>query len=223
MLLDNKLYPITTQMSFLKADIEEIKNEFLQWQNPLVQKFDNFFDFKTIDIPLEDTLKSLLPLTTAERRRYILIPSKNDWVCLLDNGHTGTDRTVPEILGKRLNCKVIFTIYDPNTEDTLLDIFDSQNSNFDLIRSISAINENGWKFEQYGVIQDFENLEYYKSRQIKKRFNFNILKEYLNSLDINASDTSFYKPNKAILIEKKGEMFDSTKELSLEKAQLFFK
>lgn len=223
MLLDSKLYPITTKMSFLKADIEEVKNEFLKWQNPLVEKFDNFFDFKTIDLPLEDTLKSLLPLTTAERRRYILITSKNNWVCLLDNGHTGTDRTVPEILGKRLDCKVVFTIYDPNTEDTLLDVFDTQNSSFNLIRSISAINENGWIFEQFGDIQDFENPEYYKSRQIKKRFNFNILKEYLDNLDINAFDASFYKSDKAILIEKKGKMFDSTKELSIKEAQLFFK
>jgi hypothetical protein len=223
MLLNNSLFPITSQIAFLKADLQEVKNEFLKWQNPLVDKFDNHFDFKTLNLSIEDTLKSLLPLTIAERRRYILIPTLNNWVCLIDNGHTGTDRTVPEVLGKRLNCKTIFAIYDFQTEDTLLDIFDAKTSNFDLIRSISAINENGWKFEQYGNIQDFENIEYYKSRQIKKRFNYNILQEYLEKIGINISDINFYKPHDTILIEKQGKMFDSTKELSLVEAQLYFK
>ncbi len=225
MLLNNKLYPITSQMAFLKANIEDVKTEFLKWQNPLVEKFDNHFDFKEINQTLNKVLETLLPLTTSERRRYILIPTKNDWVCLLDNGHIGTDRTVPEILGKRLKCRTIFSVYDYQTENTLLDIFDTKekDSNFDLIRSISSINENGWEFEQYGNVQNFENTEYYKLRQIKKRFNFNILKEYLLKIGIDAFNDEFYNSKKSILIEKKGQMFNTTKELSLEEARTFFK
>ena len=222
-LFNNNLYPITSHFAFIKANIDDIKNRFIEWQNPLVSEANNKLQIKHLKLNLKDTLLSLCPLTSVEKRRYLLIPTSSEWVCFLDNGHTGTDRTAPEVISKSLNCESAFIVYDDFTKSTLLDVFKIVNGNVDLVRSIYAIKDSKWEFEIYGDIQDFENPEYYKARQIKDRFNMNILNEYLEKLDIHVFDENFYNSTESIFFEKKGKMFDLTQELSLKQAQNFFK
>lgn len=220
--LFKRLNPITSQIAFIKGDLANIVTEFLKWQEPLISEFNNSLKATQINDNLENTLMQLCPLTTTERRRYLFIPVKNNWVAMFDNGHTGTDRTAPKILGKRLHSKHLYISYDLNTEETLFDYYDLIGDNIELIRSISVIRESKWEFEEYGTPFSFEKIIDYKNRQIKKRFNIETLVEYLNELGISIFTEDFYSSQDSILVEKIGPKFENTKELSLKEAQNFF-
>jgi hypothetical protein len=222
-LFDNKLNPITTRWSFIRGDIDDIINEFLAWQEPLNLKHSIFFSKSSVNDSLEQVLLSLCPLTTTERRRYLFIPTFQNWVAFLDNGHTGTDRTIPEVLGGKLNFETVYFSHDSISQETAFDYFGKSENGVRLTRSIASINEGGWKFFQYGVPLSFEKVENYKSRQIKKRFDFSLLAEYLLCLGIDAFNEEFYKSTNAILIKKEGPLFSGTRELSIHQAQNWFR
>lgn len=215
--------PITDKMAFLKADIGLVVEAFLAWQTPLVAEHKNIFYKVSINDSLEKLFQSLCPLTTAERRRYLFIPTQSEWVTLVDNGHTGTDRTIPEVLSTVINTDCVFFTYDSQTEETILDIYGMIEANkIDLIRSIAVVKEDGWRFYQYGSPLPFEDLVSYKSRRIKDRFNRPILNHYLKELGIDAFNDAFYNSKDAIMLIKQGPQFKNTKELTIEEAQNFF-
>lgn len=219
--LFNELYPITSKSAFIEGDINNLVDIFIEWQNPLIQKNKNSFQISTIKGSLSEALKKLVPLTTGERRRYLFIPTQNQWVAYFDNGHTGTDRTAPTVLGQKSNSKNIYFSFDNNTEETTFELYDKLQNEIKLIRSIAVLKESKWEFDQYGSPLPFEKTENYSTRQIKKRFNIDLLTEYMKSLEIDAFNQNYYQ-NDAILIEKVGPIFPSTKQLSLEEAQNFF-
>lgn len=70
--------------------------------------------------------------------------------------------------------------------------FEYIHSNGD-IRIIMALKEDRWTFFQQGEPLPFENLEYYNSKRIKDRINFDIIKEYLLKLGID-----FYKIDSSV-------------------------
>lgn len=221
--LFNKLSPITSKVAFIQEDINVIVEKFLEWQNPLISKHHNSFKKAITTTNLETSLMELCPLTTPERRKYLLIPAQNQWVAFFDNGHTGTDRTAPEVLGDKLDAKTVYITFDHNSEETTFEYYSNVNNNFDLVRSIATINEGKWSFHQYGSPLSFEKTENYKARKIKSRFNLNLLIEYLEKLGIYAFNEDFYLCQEgAVLLEKKGPMFDNTKKLSLQQAQNYF-
>ena len=165
----------------------------------------------------------LCPLTTPERRKYLFIPTQDKWVAFFDNGLTGTDRTAPEVLGGKLVAKMVYITFDHSSEETTFEYYSNVNNNFDLLRSIATINEGKWSFHQYGSPLFFEKTENYKTRQIKNRFNINLLIEYLEKLGIHGFNENFYLCQQgAVLLEKKGPVFDNTKTLSLLQAQNHF-
>lgn len=57
--------------------------------------------------------------------------------------------------------------------------------------------ESKWEFFQIGPIQEFENLDHYKSRKIKDRLNNEIVNAYLSSLGYEIGSDSFYKSHKS--------------------------
>lgn len=223
-LFNNELYPITSTVAFIQADLDSIVKEFISWQTPLIANHNNTFETITIKEDLKDTLLSLCPLTTTERRRYLFIPTKNNWVAFFDNGHIGTDRTAPEILGQKLKSKVIYASLNNTTEENTFEYYDMLHDEFELIRSVAVIKESKWEFHQYGKPLTFEHPENYTIKPIKKRFTSEILLEYLNYLGIQADDENFYDTKKgAILLNKKGPKFENTKELDLNAAKSFFR
>jgi hypothetical protein len=221
--LFKELSPITTKIAFICGDINIIVKTFLEWQTPLISAHNNSFKKTILTTDLKSTLMELCPLTTGEKRRYLFIQTTNNWVAFFDNGHTGTDRSAPEVLSKKLKSKHIYISYNFDTKEVLFDYYDLIGNNFDLIRSIATIKEGKWIFHQYGTPLLFEKTEYYKSKQIKNRFNIEILLAYLTEFDINVFNENYYAPKKgAILLNKQGPKFNTTKTLQLNEAQDFF-
>ncbi len=64
-----------------------------------------------------------------------------------------------------------------------------------LQRTIQSYDDGGkWVFYNEGPVQDFEYQDYYKNKIKKKRFNYNIIEEYLSRIDIKINDNEFWKP-----------------------------
>ncbi len=219
-LFNGKIKPITTRMACIKGDINYMINKFVEWQLPLIVEHKNTFNKALLN---ENVLLQLCPLTTTERRKYLFIPTQSPWIAFFDNGHTGTDRTIPEVLSKILNTECIYVGFDVDTGETVLDIFGPTNNDAtDLVRSIAVIKESGWKFYQYGQPLPFERQEMYKERIIKNRFNHTVLTGYLKQMEIAIYNEAFYDSQRAVLLTKHGPKFENTRELSLKQAQAFF-
>ncbi len=74
-------------------------------------------------------------------------------------------------------------------------------------RLIQVIKDDvKWKFNEMGMIQDFEDPLNYNKKRIKDRLNNAIIAEYLNKNYINIRDNSFLKPKNAFAIEFKANV-----------------
>ncbi|WP_298142744.1 hypothetical protein [Flavobacterium sp.] len=56
--------------------------------------------------------------------------------------------------------------------------------------------ESKWEFFDFGPIQDFENVDYYKAKRIKDRINNDIINSYMGKLGLEIWTDDFYKSNK---------------------------
>jgi len=122
--LFSELTPITSKIAFLKSNIDDIANELIDWQTSLVSQHNNSFKKEVVaSNNLKTTLYHLCPLATGERRRYLFIPTKNEWVAFFDNGHVGTDRTSPKIIGKKLSAQTIYISYNLSSEETSFEYY----------------------------------------------------------------------------------------------------
>jgi len=219
-LFNPNLYPITSAIAFINESPEIIVAELIKWQTPLIEKYRNTLSSAKINKDFTNTLLSLCPLTTAEIRKYLLIPINSEWTAFFDNGHTGTDSTAPKVLGRKLNKRMIYISNSKSLEENTFSYYDVKNNEYELIRSIAVIKESKWEFHQYGKIFDFENTDNFKSRIIKNRFTNEMVIEYLNHFGINLDKFNFCN---SIIVSKIGPKFEQTKELSLEEAQIFFR
>ncbi len=201
-------------MGFVKADITKINEVLIKWQTPLVARNSNSIVSEEIIGDFNSAYEKLLPLTSGEIRRYLLIPTTSDWVGIMDNSWLGTDRTCPSVLAKLLKTQHIFMICSPASEEFLVNYDRFIVDSLVIIRSVGVMKENGWKFQQFGTPLNFEQIEKYKNRVIKSRFTFDQLNEFLHHFKINAFDPKFYMPqNSALLISKRGPYFPATKEI----------
>ena len=58
---------------------------------------------------------------------------------------------------------------------------------------MSVINDvRGWKFDQLGAVQDFEQADRYAAKRIAERFTPEMLEEYCRALGIELFDENFY-------------------------------
>jgi hypothetical protein len=214
-LFNHKLSPITQSMAFLRGDLNKIVHEFIAWQTELVAANNNVLVKKKLSSDLFSMFMALCPLTSGECRRYLFVPTKGEWVLFLDNGHLGTDRSAPYVLGELLSVDLVYATHEPISETTMFEYCGVRDGGFDTIRAISVSKEGKWGFEQYGNPLPFEQLGRYKERQIKKRFDLPLLAGYLKHLGIEAFDEKFYQTN-AVLVEKSGPLYEQTREFSIE-------
>ncbi len=107
--------------------------------------------------------------------------------------------TLANFISSQLNCEHItfyLTIKDNNDTQNM---FVYRNAQEEERVVYTMMEENKWVFYQDGKIQNFENLEFYKKRQIKDRLNFGILVDYCNKLGLNITNDDFWKSDKDAL------------------------
>jgi hypothetical protein len=110
---------------------------------------------------------------------------------LVSNISTGWDSLILNI-SKFLKCKALRVVIGKeqlNYPITLFHLYSAGRTER-MIRSMR--DEDKWEFLQKGEPLSFENLEYYKKRRIKDRFNKVIAEEYLSRLGWNITDKEFW-------------------------------
>lgn len=217
-----KLYPISHTFNFIKGDFNLITYAYEMWKSKVI-------GFRTLEKSviesnsLEETLLNLLPLTTADRLRYLFIPTNSDWVVYFDNGHIGTDSSAMNLCGMRLKLERIYFSQSPESGEVVFNV-SQYNTLPNKFRDIWLIKESGWEFGQTGEPFPFELTEKYSLKKKRERITIEMIDSYLKELGIDVFNENFYAPEKgSILFDIKGEKFSSVQELSLEQAQNFFR
>lgn len=167
-----------------------------------------------IELPLEQSLLKMEPLTTPHRKR-LLISTQSIWTAYFDNGINGGDPFTPiGYLSQQLRCRGLAVTCVPHTlvndsKDARgtygavqFRLFAPEPRDFlNIERSIVAMNDGGkWIFETSGSAQLFERVERYKAKRIRDRFTDELLEEYCQALGIKLFDSDFYGPA-GVLIE----------------------
>jgi len=223
-ILNNRFAPTTSDIGFIDEDAEIIAQEFIEWQQPLVESRGVRFKVEARTGSLEELLAMLWPLTSVERRRYLFVPTQSKWTAFFDNGWRGGDPAstvsalceihshrgvrlcfTPHKLSKGVSGATIMEVYGPEGRPIL-----------NTERSVYvAHNGSKWEFGESGEPFPFEKLEKYTESPVQHRFTSEMLSEYMLNFDIRAFDTSFYtatteKP--AMLVEKLGPNVNGLKE-----------
>lgn len=234
-LLADKYAPITSEIGFLQCDAETVTNAIVNWQKSIQAKRGVSLLVERLSGDLESTLPKLLPLTSVEHRRTLIVPTVSRWTAYFDNGWRGTD-ACSEIsyLSGILGCRGVRSVCVPNSLDgqtgrapgrygaVILELFSAKTTYFlNTERSIAAVNDGGkWAFSASGTPQEFEDSAQYGKRLVKDRFTPELLSRYLESLGIRAFDETFYDASSSsFLIRKEGAVNQDVREYSLQQAR----
>jgi hypothetical protein len=232
-LLRGKYAPITSEMGFLNCDLKIAVEHYLDWQKPIQEKRGVELKATHLTQKFEENLTKLLPLTSVERRRVLLISSEG-WTAYFDNGKNGGDpSSVISFLSRKIGCLGVRAAYVPHSLDredgieegryggTIFELFGSEKTEFlNTIRSVAcAFDGNKWKFSEFGALQPYENPEKYNNKNIKDKFTPELLQEYLRALGIDAFNEDYFNSGNACLIEKNGPCASAMEEFSLAQVQ----
>lgn len=239
-LYDDRYAPITKEVGFLECDAAATAAAFQEWQLPIQSGRGVRLNRRELVGGFPEKLERLLPLTSHEARRFLFLPTAGKWTAYLDSGWRGTDAfSAVSYLATTIGCRGIRAVSVPHTMRktptgelgrygaTILELYAADSSGCSFLnvqRSIFAANDGGrWKFGANGQPFDFEQLERYKTRQIRDRFTPEMLDEYLQHFGIHFFSPDFYEvPQPAYLITKEGPCAAGMKEYSLDEARSTF-
>lgn len=229
MLLKGKYKPLTDSIFFLKAEIDTFNESFQKWHKSIDIKYSE----EKITGKFSDIISCLLPITVPIITKYLIIPTKSEWLAFFDNGILGTDGSAPSYISEeiircqmiRSNCSdkgVVLEYRDPR-QSKYKDEYGIEHYQNDRYIYYSGLEAKGYKFKTSGQPFPFEDLERYKIKPLKKRFDCELLKKYLLEFNIDAFNPDFYLPKdkKGILLTKKG-LHLKTKKLNLKEAQSYY-
>lgn len=234
-LLDERFAPTMSEMGFLEFDATKVRDAYVDWQSRIHP--DRAVRAREVAGTLPDRLESLLPLTSTEIRRTLLLPTRSRWTAYLENGWRGTDAS-PDVsyLCTVLGCRGLRAVSVDNTSTserigtrgrygaTILDTYTAKPEGPTVSntgRSIYAANDGGrWVFGADGTPFPFEDLRAYEARRIRDRFTHEMLDRYLRELGIRMFDADFFETDEpAYLVEKHGPTYPGMREYTLDEAR----
>lgn len=234
LLLDDRLAPITSNLGFVQAPVDVVADALVSWQQSGPQGAE--FTSRPVTGDLEELLGALLPLTTRERRRFLLLPTASpEWTAYFDNG-AGGSAAFPHLvaLARLAGLRGVRVTAIPDTASgrgrtpggrygaSVFELYgDSKAHLAGIERSIELINDGGkWRFSQDGPPLPFEDLDAYRARRAKDRMPPGLLQRYLAELGLRAFDEDFYAPTGAgTLLEKQGGTVHGSRQLTLAEAR----
>lgn len=205
-LYNDNFAPITSELGFLKADVNTVATKFEAWQRAIYADYGGTIRMEVIHSGnLADIFHLLLPLTNT-RVRYLFVGTQNgQWTACFDNGWRGGDpATYISYLAQALNCMGVRAVNIPNTfkngkgrlGGVILELYERPNPILNIRRSIALVNEGNrrdkWRFESSGEPLPFEHTVRYEAKKNVDRFTPEMLGEYLMALGINAFSEEFY-------------------------------
>jgi hypothetical protein len=232
LLLDDSWAPVTSEMGFLETNAEHAARAFAAWQGGLLAPRGISVAVHQVSGPLEQTLSTLLPLTSPEVRRHLFMPTRSSWTAYVENARGGTDAaSAMGYMARTVGCRGLRVVAVPHTYRkgegrygaVMLEVYGPhQTAWLNHVRVVSASNDGGhWVFDQFGEPFPFEKLEQYQARRVRDRFTFDMLKEYLRHLGLSPFEEDFYLPQgaPAWLVEKTRPVTPPQEEYTLAQAR----
>ncbi|WP_153799733.1 hypothetical protein [Foetidibacter luteolus] len=222
---DGNIYPLMEKVAFVKINATYFKDEYLKWRDEQ-NYYSTKFDVKRVGGTLQDAVMSLLPFNS--EKKVIIIPTNSNWVAYIDNNEDAqTEKAV--VIAKRLKVECIDVCAFINSFGTKandwgggwIQIFDSLGS---LVRRVELTWQEKWEFEQYGMPQEFENLQMYKQKFQRDRFTPEMLDAYCKYFGIDFFNEAFYFPEgvEGYLISDIPKEVYQRKTVTLNEARKFY-
>ena len=233
LLLDDRLAPVTSTLGFVQAPVDVVTDALVRWQQAGPRAA---VRSGSVTGDLEQLLGALLPLTTRECRRFLLLPTAAPrWTAYFDNGAGGSS-AFPHLvaLARLAGLRGVRATAVPDTASrrgrapggrygaTVFEVYGDSTAHLaGFERSVELVEDGGrWRFTQDGPPLPFEDLDAYQARRAKDRFPTVLLQQYLEALGLRAFDEDFYAPTGAVvLLEKQGRAVAGSRQLSLAEAR----
>ncbi len=212
-LLNDKLAPLTYQMGFLEATLENTLERFLDWQCEIGAALNRQPQYERFSASLQQALARLEPLTTPPTK-VLLMETRSQWTAFFDNGLRVSDPESPVgHLCTILPSRGVVVHCAPDRSRTrdrdALRIYgivsfrmfvSHQTSWLNQERAVVAMNDGGsWLFSADGIQQPFEEPESYKAKRIADRLTGEMLERYCKALGISLFDETFYGTKAAVI------------------------
>jgi hypothetical protein len=218
---------MTNALGFVRSPLASVASWLLNHQQTIQAKRGGSADARPITQGLEDSLRTLLPLTAVESRRYLLLATRSEWTAYLDNGRRGTDTAILSHIASTLACQAVRAYSAEQTKDRagrvlqygarIFELYGPEKTNFlNYVRTISVANDGGrWRIDLGGTPLASEDEAWFSPRKVADKFEHEHLAALLNSLGIDAYDESFYLPQ-GVLVERSGPTGPGYAEYHLE-------
>jgi hypothetical protein len=185
------LWPLGWSVGFVERPLGETYARYRAWGLRVT-----FTEFGKR--PILYALGELLPFEMPYTRR-LLASAGGRWTAIFDNSRGGGDPSTPTSQLSRDDARGVIATHSPAEQSSL------PATQFHLlgpegerplmyVRTIDAgiFDSGSWQFETNGTVQPFEDLDAYKARRVRDRFDRTMLLEHLAALGIQADKPGFY-------------------------------
>ena len=197
----DKWYPVTSDYGLLKCNFENLCCIFEEWSHEIHLSRKK----KLLNVSLEDSFNSLEKLTPLYSKT-LFVQTRSDWIAVFQNGIRGSDPgSMISVLSMRLKTTGMRVCASPESElypATIWEVYDTEENGgimpLGYRRTVYASKDGGrWVFGQSGDPFPFEDTDRYSQRIKRKRFNRNILEEYLSNFGVFPFDDNFFQVSKS--------------------------
>jgi len=190
--LGGSIAPIGLSVSFLASPAGHLVEELIAWRRGLGQRVE-----QSAPSVLPDCAAALDPLEAPWTTE--LLVDCGEWTAYLNNGIDGGDPTAAApYLASRLQVDCVIATHAPrhgpgHASTQLWLLGPDGEPPLMYKRTLAAHAEDGrWSWHEAGSAQPFEQLDRYRARLIKNRFDRLLLVQYLSALGIHVDDAGFY-------------------------------
>jgi hypothetical protein len=228
-LLSERFAPTTSSIGFLRLGLDEAVEALTGWRRSIVA---GTVSTEELEGGFPECLKSLEPLTSGEPPRELLVEASDGWTAYFDCFLQGTDAvSVIGYLSRAAGCQglainvVPHTVGKPGVRhgrygSVQFEMFGPLRTEFlNYVRTVWVAHDgSGWAFGASGTEQWFEEVEAYRARRIRDRFNSEMLGRYCKALDLDVFDPKAYGP-RAVLVRTEVKVPPDGKVMSLAEVQ----
>jgi hypothetical protein len=222
-LLGGSFDPITTEFGFVEASLDTVTSWWVAREAGWGR--DRGVSASAVDVrgTLADNLQRLLPLTSVECRRYLMLATGGAWTAVFDNGWQGSDAAGLSLTARELGCRAIRVVTTPAAAlygARMFELYGPRQTAFlNYQRTISVANDGGrWRVGRSGEPLDGEDPIWFEARKTRDRFRDEHLAALLLTLGIDVFNEAFYGPD-GKLVEKRGPAVKGSVEYDLAAAQ----
>lgn len=222
-LLGDRFDPITTEFGFVETSLDAVTSWWIDREVGLGRDRGVSAGADDVRGTLAENLHRLLPLTSVECRRYLMLSTSSGWTAVFDNGWQGSDASGLFFPARELGCRAIRVVTTPADALYGARIFElygpKQTAFLNYERTICVANDGGrWSVEQSGKPLAGEQPSWFEARKKKDRFRTEHLAALLATLGIDVFNESFYGPD-GRLVEKRGPAVSGSVEYDLAAAR----